>query len=630
MGLHTVAVFVDSDTDSPFVREALEAVRIDSYLDADAIVAAARNKGSGAIHPGYGFLAENAEFAESVIEAGIAWIGPSPESIAAMGDKIEAKKRAIDADVPVLASTDATDAFGSIGFPLLVKAAAGGGGKGMRIVESEDALDEAVSAARREALSGFGDDRVFAERYIPRSRHIEIQVLGDGHGNLVHLGERECSIQRRHQKIIEESPSPFVDPKTRQAMGAAALRLASAIGYRSAGTVEFLVDDETGEFFFLEVNTRLQVEHPVTEEVTGIDLVREQIRVAMGEPLSFDQASITATGHAIEARLYAEDPQNDFLPATGTVDAFDYVDTPSIRWDCGIEQGSLIGVEFDPMIAKVTATAPTRREATSALAHALETLVLGGVTTNRDFLANVLRSRAFVDGDTTTDFIERHAPALSLDLDARVERRFAVAAAMWLQHSNRVDADTLPSMPSGWRLGRLPAERVDLRTADREISVHYRPRRDGSFALGVDAEEEVALVHGWSPYDLDFEIDGHRNLVWVNRTDDRIHLTGPGGHVSFTLPPRFSPPRSELPGGTVAAPMPGKVIELRVNEGDTVEAGDVVAVLEAMKMENHLRAPEAGMVADLSVAVGDQIEKDARLMTIDSGSPSPDQDSSDD
>ncbi|MCP4221711.1 MAG: carbamoyl-phosphate synthase L chain ATP-binding protein, partial [Actinomycetia bacterium] len=411
MGLRTVAVFVDADTSAMYVEEADEAVRIDSYLNGDAIIGAAGATGAGAIHPGYGFLAENAEFANAVETAGITWIGPSADAIGAMGDKIAAKRLAIEASVPVLPSTADPDEFAGLGFPILIKAAAGGGGKGMRLVESPEELEGAIPAAKREALSGFGDDRIFAERYLARSRHIEIQILGDGHGGLVHLGERECSIQRRHQKVIEESPSPFIDENLRADMGAAALRLAAAIGYQSAGTVEFLVDDEQRDFHFLEVNTRLQVEHPVTEAVTGIDLVREQIRVAMGEPLGYTQDDLNLTGHAIEARLYAEDPSNDFLPATGTLEAFAPAPEPSVRWDTGVRAGSTIGIEFDPMIAKVIASGPTRPEAASALALALERLHIGGVVTNRDFLATVLRSLEFLAGETTTDFIERVKPA---------------------------------------------------------------------------------------------------------------------------------------------------------------------------------------------------------------------------
>jgi len=620
MGVRTVAVFVEADAEALFVQEADEAVRIDGYLDGDAILRAAEATGAGAIHPGYGFLAENAGFAASVTAAGLAWVGPSTDAITAMGDKIEAKKLAMDAEVPVLRSTDDPTQFASIGFPLLIKAAAGGGGKGMRIVEDEEGLEEAIQAAQREALSGFGDDRVFAERYVPRSRHIEIQILGDRHGNLLHLGERECSIQRRHQKVIEESPSPFVSDEMRTAMGGAALRLASALCYESAGTVEFLVDNDTGDYFFLEVNTRLQVEHPVTEEVTGIDLVREQLRVAMGEALGYTQDAITYSGHAMEARLYAEDPTNDFLPAIGTLEAFAPADEPPVRWDTGVGPGSVISVEFDPMIAKVIATGPTRPEAAATLALALERLHLGGTITNRDFLAATLRDEAFIAGDTTTDFIERVAPARSRELSSAEQTWLAVAAAMWMQGSNRSEARTLPSMPSGFRIGRLAPERIQLGLGDEEIVVHYRPNRDNSFRIGEVESEGDATVHAWAAEMLDLEFGGLRRRMRVTRAGDRIHLTGGSGGVSFDVVPRFSVPEPEVPGGAIAAPMPGKVIEIRVTVGDAVSAGQVVAVLEAMKMENHLRAAEDGIVTEIRAAVGDQVEKDALLMVIDDGS----------
>jgi propionyl-CoA carboxylase alpha chain len=433
MGLQCIAVFVDDDAGAPFVTDADHAVRLPpgGYLDPVAIIDAARRTGAQAIHPGYGFLAENAAFAAAVIDAGIVWVGPSPTVIRTMGDKLAAKRAATDAGVPTLPSSE-DPTGGDLPSPVLVKAAAGGGGKGMRIVTDESDLTEAVAAARREAASAFGDDRVFAERYVPASHHVEIQILGDADGGLVHLGERECSIQRRHQKIIEESPSSVVDPALREAMGTAALRLARAIGYQSAGTVEFLVDDGTHEFFFLEVNTRLQVEHPVTEAVTGIDLVREQLRIAAGETLGYGQADVRFSGHAIEARLYAEDPANGFLPATGMLAAFAPAAVPAVRWDAGVDAGSVVGVQFDPMLAKVIAHAPTRAEAAGRLAMALERLHLGGVRTNRDFLAATLRTPDFLDGNTTTDFIERVEPAADLVLDEEEARRIGVAAALWL------------------------------------------------------------------------------------------------------------------------------------------------------------------------------------------------------
>ncbi|MBA3642044.1 MAG: ATP-grasp domain-containing protein, partial [Acidobacteria bacterium] len=477
VGAEAVAVYSDADQDARHVRAADVAVRVgpppaaESYLRATAIIEAALATGAQAIHPGYGFLSENAAFARAVEAAGLVWVGPAPAVIEAMGDKLAAKRAAVDAGVPTLPSGD------DVGFPVLVKAAAGGGGKGMRIVTSAADLPEATAAAKREAASAFGDDTVFLERHVPRSRHVEIQILGDVYGTLVHLGERECSIQRRHQKIVEESPSPVVDAEMRAAMGDAALRLATAIGYQSTGTVEFLIDDETREFFFLEVNTRLQVEHPVTEEVTGIDLVREQLRVAAGEPLGWSQSDVTFSGHAIEVRLYAEDPAAGFLPSAGTVAVFEPAAEPAVRWESGVETGSVVGVDYDPMLAKVVAHAPTRAEAAGRLAVALERLHLGGLTTNRDFLAATLRHPAFLDGDTTTDFIERFDPARTLDLGDDELQRIATVAALWLQGANRAAASVLADAPSGWRNARLPDQRVALAYGERVLDVEYRSRR---------------------------------------------------------------------------------------------------------------------------------------------------------
>ena len=471
MGIRCVAVFVDADQDAPFVVDADEAVRLSTtYLDGAAIIAAALAAGADAIHPGYGFLSENAGFAASVINAGLTWVGPSPAVIEGMGDKLAAKRAAVAAAVPTLPSTEDADVADQLGYPLLVKAAAGGGGKGMRVVDRAEDLREAVASARREAAGAFGDDRVFLERYIAHARHIEIQILGDLHGALVHLGERECSIQRRHQKIIEESPSPMVDDAMRSAMGSAALRLAGAISYQSAGTVEFVVDDATSEFFFLEVNTRLQVEHPVTEAVTGIDLVREQLRIAGGEPLGYEQSDVSWTGHAIEARLYAEDAAHGFLPATGTLHAFEPAAQPVVRWDSGVVTGSVVSVAFDPMLAKVIAHAPTRTEAALRLASALQLLHIAGVTTNRHFLATSLRHPTFLAGELTTDFIDRVAPDAELVLDDAELQRTATAAALWMQNRNRV-RQRGALRPSKWL--------AQLASATRAGRVHCGRSHDG-------------------------------------------------------------------------------------------------------------------------------------------------------
>jgi propionyl-CoA carboxylase alpha chain len=428
MGIGSVAIYSEGDARAPFVQEADIAIALqgrsstDTYLDIDKVLDACRRSGADAVHPGYGFLSENARFAQAVIDAGLTWVGPSPAAIRGIGDKLAAKRVVKAVGVPALEAfeltpqADALAAAQRIGYPVLIKAAAGGGGRGMRVVQSPDALAQAVEGARREAAASFGDGTVFLERWLSHSRHVEIQILGDRHGNLVHLFERECSIQRRHQKIIEEAPSPALDAGLREAMGQAALAAARHIGYDSAGTAEFLVSGR--EFFFLEVNTRLQVEHPVTEAITGLDLVREQIRVAEGEPLGYAQADLKIGGHAIEARVCAENPAQDFLPTPGTVLVWEPAREDGVRYDSGVESGSEIGIEFDPMIAKVIAHAPTRREAAARLARALERTRIQGIVHNRDFLVAVLRSDAFLAGDTTTDFIERIAPAAQREPDA--------------------------------------------------------------------------------------------------------------------------------------------------------------------------------------------------------------------
>ena len=615
MGLRTVAVYVDADANAPFVTDADVAIRLPtSYLDGDAVLNAATISGVEALHPGYGFLSENAEFASKVEAAGITWIGPSTRVIAAMGDKLAAKQLAESAGVPVLPSSEDPKNAKAIGFPLIVKAAAGGGGKGMRVVSSAKELDEALAAARREALSAFGDDRIFIERYVARSRHVEIQILGDRHGQVVHLGERECSIQRRHQKLVEESPSTIVDDAMRSAMGSAALELARAIRYESAGTVEFLVDEETRAFYFLEVNTRLQVEHPVTEAVTGVDLVREQIRVAQGEHLGFEQDDVHFSGHAIEVRLCAEDPSIGFLPATGTLAAFEPPLEPAVRWESGVTSGSSVTVAFDPLLAKVIAHAPTRSEAAATLALALEGLHLGGVVTNRDFLAATLRNEHFLSGDTTTDFIERFDPPRGLVLSEDELRRAACAGALWLQGKHRANAAVLQQVPSGWRNARLPSQHQSLRFHNQVIDVHYRSRRDGTFDL---SEFGVARVFHWSETAIDVEINTHRANIRVTKSSAHLYVQTASGTAAFDIVPRFEIRHPELTPGGLNAPMPGLVLEVRVEVGQHVHAGETLMVMEAMKMEHVISAPRAGVVSEVLVVKNQQVDSGVTLLALE-------------
>ena len=619
MGIATVAVYADDDAAAPFVREAGQAVALrgvdsaDTYLDAAKVLAAARRTGADAVHPGYGFLSENAGFARAVIDAGLVWVGPAPDAIAAMGDKLAAKRLAIAAGVPTLPmATDPADAA-SVGYPLLVKASAGGGGKGMRIVTEPAALAEAVAAASREAQASFGDGTVFLERYVGRARHIEVQVLGDTGGAIVHLNERECLIQRRHQKVVEEAPSPVVDAATRARLGAAAVAAAAAVRYHNAGTVEFLYDDASGEFFFLEMNTRLQVEHPVTEAITGLDLVREQLRIAQGEPLGFTQDEVRLDGHAVEVRLYAEDPANGFLPAAGPVVVWEPAASPVVRYDSGVEAGSVVGTRFDPMLAKVIAHAPTRREAALKLALALERTRLGGLTTNRDFLVATLRHTAFLDGDTTTDFIERHAPATSRRPNDTELAHAAIAAALWQQARNRAAAGVLATLPSGFRNSVLPPQRFELAGG----AVAYARQRDGSFAVAIGDAAHTARLHAAGADHVDIDVDGHRFRAGVTRLDGRVLVDLPTGAVEVVLGERFPIPKAHGPAGGLVAPMPGKITDVRAAVGDAVAAGQVLVVMEAMKMEHHLSTTADGVVTEVCVAVGDQVDNGAVVLVVD-------------
>ena len=615
MGISCVAVYTEADTYSPFVRMADQSIKLsDTYLNGDEIINAAKQTGAEAIHPGYGFLSENAKFARAVQREGLIWVGPNSRVITSMGDKLKAKDIAEKAGVPTLPMTTDPQKVNTIGYPILIKAAAGGGGKGMRIVEDKKDLKEAIAGAQREAKTGFGDDRVFIERYVASSRHIEIQILGDSQGNVVHLGERECSIQRRHQKIIEESPSPRVDSEMRAAMGDAAIKLAKKLKYESAGTVEFLVDDKTGEFWFLEVNTRLQVEHPVTEEVTGKDLVYEQLRIARGEELGYSQDEITWKGSSIEARLYAEDPSNDFLPATGTLIAYESDANIDARWDTGIEQGSVVGTDFDPMLAKVITKGKTRVDAANKLALALESLHIGGVTTNRDFLVASLRSEDFLKGNTTSDFIEKSNPQRAVVLEGSSLENATSAAALWIQGQNRENANILKEIPTGWRNSRLPRQKITLSYLDNEVEVTYKANRDGSFAVN---EETTAKVINWTPSGIDIEINTSRFYSKITQDDDNIVVHGPWGDALFKILPRFTLPGSEVQAGGLIAPMPGKVIDLKVKVGSKVKKGDTLVILEAMKMEHQVKASEDGKVTKVLIKKDDQLENGALLMVVD-------------
>ena len=614
MGIKCVAVFVDADKDAPFVKMADEAIKLSSsYMDGSAIIDAAKQSGAEAIHPGYGFLSENAAFARKVKSNKLIWIGPSPHVIKVMGDKLKAKEIAEKSGVPTLPMTSNTKDVKKIGYPILIKAAAGGGGKGMRIVEKESELKDSIVSAKREALSGFGDDRIFIERYVEKSRHIEIQILGDEHGNVVHLGERECSIQRRHQKIIEESPSPRIDPFLREEMGQAAIKLAKKIKYCSAGTVEFLFDDKTDEFWFLEVNTRLQVEHPVTEEVTGIDLVAEQIKIARGDELEFAQDDIDWHGHAIEARLYAEDPGNNFLPEIGTLHAYDTSLASEVRWDSGVEEGSVIGTDFDPMLSKVISWAPNRIDAANKLARGLEKAHMGGVVTNRQFLISCLRNESFLNGNTTTDFVEREALETKKNLSVNELHQTSTAIALWLAQQNRVSDPVTGFMPGNWTNGRMPLQRVKLLFEQDEIEVKYKLNKDNFY----EVMGSICQIYHCDSFGIDIQIDSHRFYAHITEACSEIVINMPFGDINASVLPRFIEPGNDIPEGGLIAPMPGKVIDVKVKKGSKVKAGDTLVIIEAMKMEHSIKATETGKIAKVMIQLNDQVDNGATLLVLE-------------
>ena len=630
MGMSTVAVFSDPDGDAPHVRLADQAVRLPgaapaaTYLRGDLIIDAARRTGASAVHPGYGFLSENAGFARDCEAAGLIFVGPPSSAIEAMGSKLAAKELMARAGVPVLGG-EALDGGGReelhaaaerIGYPVLVKAAFGGGGRGMRIVREPGELEEAVDGARREAASAFGDGTVFLERWVDSPRHVEVQILGDSHGDAVHLFERECSIQRRHQKIVEESPSVAVDAGLRERIGAAAVAAARAIGYAGAGTVEFLLAPDGG-FHFLEVNTRLQVEHPVTEMVTGLDLVRLQLLVAQGAPLPDGVRTARITGHAIEVRLYAEDATAGFLPASGTLHRFRIPEVEGVRVDSGVEDGSVVGIHYDPMLAKVIAWAPTRLEAAQRLAAALAGAELHGVVTNRDLLVRILREPEFLAGRTDTGYLDRHDPAVlgAPPSDALTLRVHAVAAALAGQAARRAAAPVLRTIPSGWRNNPSALQEIDYDCGDRRVRVGYTT---DPLTVTVDGEElGGARAHAITAEHVDVELDGVRRRVRVHDAGGTVHVDSPLGATVLHEVDRLPEPESAAQTGSLRAPMPGGVVRVLVTAGDRVGEGQALVVLEAMKMEHTVHAPHAGVVAEIRVHVGLQVETGTVLAVVE-------------
>ena len=631
MGIETVAVYSDADADAPFVREADEAVPLggtspgESYLRADAVLAAAERVSADSVHPGYGFLSENASFAQRVIDAGLTWVGPPPRAIEAMGSKLAAREMMIEADVRVVPGADLTDlsddkllaVAGGLGLPVLVKASFGGGGRGMRLVREGDDLVAAVASARREAGSAFGADTVYLERYVDSPRHIEIQIIGDSHGTVVDLFERECSIQRRHQKIIEEAPSPYVTPELRRAMGDAAIAAARAVGYVGAGTVEFIVAP-TGEFFFLEMNTRLQVEHPVTEMITGIDLVRVQLLVAQGEALPDEVMRATMRGHAIEARLYAEDPEQDYLPSPGRMHRFRVPAVEGVRVDSAFDDDGMVSPHYDPMLAKIIAYAPTRREAAQKLAWALRRTQAHGVATNRELLVGVLEHDEFRDGAIDTHFLERHPPA-SLragHIDDDTVRMAAVAAAVAASDEAHRHTPVLRTVPSGWRNNPSQLHRRSYDSPMGELHVGYALDRGARFEVNGDVLRATSVV-SISNDRVVLLVEGVRRTFSVHLVGDDVFVDSPRGSLTLRAHPRFPQTIEKAAAGSLVAPMPGTVVSVEVQVGDEVVAGQLLAVLEAMKMEHQITAPVAGRVSAVLVTTRQTIDAGTVMVVVE-------------
>ncbi|MFE9326328.1 biotin carboxylase N-terminal domain-containing protein [Nocardia sp. NPDC052278] len=629
MGIRSVAVYSDADAQARHVREADTAVRLgpaparESYLDIKKVVAAAVRTGAKAVHPGYGFLSENAAFASALAEAGIVFLGPPAKAIEIMGDKIAAKNTVAAFDVPVvpgiarpgLTDAELIDAATDIGYPVLVKPSAGGGGKGMRLVEEPSALPAALASARREAASAFGDDTLFLERFVTRPRHIEVQILADQFGHVIHLGERECSLQRRHQKVIEEAPSPLLDAATRARIGAAACNTARSVDYVGAGTVEFIVSaDRPDEFFFMEMNTRLQVEHPVTELVTGIDLVECQVRVAAGQKLAVEQDELRLVGHAIEARVYAEDPGRGFLPTGGTVLDLSEPEGAGVRVDSGLRIGTVVGSDYDPMLSKVIVHAADRHTALAKLDRALSDTVLLGVTSNIEFLRFLLADPDVAAGKLDTGLLDRRVgdfqPAAVAD-----EEFIAAAAYHWLRHWPAAPSDPW-DIPSGWRIGTPAPTTIRLAGGDRTERVYLTGAPDAA-EVHLNTSESVSLTADFTDGRLVLTLDGLRREFRVAEHEGQLWVAGPSGIAVLREVAELN-----VRGGAehvgdaeIRSPMPGSVIAVPVANGATVAAGAPVVVVEAMKMEHTLTAPVAGTV-EVLVEPGAQVRLDQPLVRI--------------
>ena len=629
MGIRTIAVYADPDKEAPFVSHADLAVHLPgtdlsaTYLNTEKLLEAANRTGAQAIHPGYGFLSENAGFARACAEAGLIFIGPNPEAIDAMGSKSEAKKLMRSHKVPVIPGYEGKDqsvknlvkAATEIGFPVLLKAAAGGGGKGMRRVNSADQLEAGIEAAKREAKNAFGNDELIIEKYFDAARHIEFQIFGDQHGNALHLLERECSLQRRYQKIWEESPSPVLTLEKRKAMGDAAVRAAKALNYDNAGTVEFIYTDE-GDFYFLEVNTRLQVEHGVTERITGLDLVEMQIHSAEGHPLTLKQEDITANGYALELRLYAEDPELDFQPASGTVLHWEVPEQPAVRVDTAVKSGSVVSPFYDPMIAKFIHWDTHRHNTLRGMHYFLQRLLCVGLTTNQDFLLKLLENEGVQKGEYHTKFIESH-PELFGTPALAPEKKHLLAAAttLWLSQQRNQQRTVLHALPSGWRNSFYQYQQETLIAGEEEVKVEYRHTSPG-YQIRIDTGEYTASEVAATPDSLQMNWNGVRYTLRIFRDRQHLYIHHPGlGTHTLALKDRFPVKQSDAESGGYIAPMPAQVVKVMVEPGQSVEAEAPLVVLSSMKMENTIVAEEAGTIAEVFVEAGQNIEAGTVLLT---------------
>jgi acetyl/propionyl-CoA carboxylase alpha subunit len=635
MGIRTIAVFSDADQEAPFVGEADQAIRIgagdptESYLNIEKLITAARQSGAEAVHPGYGFLAENAAFARACQEAGLTWVGPHPEAIEAMGSKSRAKALMQQHQVPVIPGYQGEDQSQErltkeaqqMGFPVLLKAAAGGGGKGMRIVHEASALPEAIEGAQREAQSAFGDAELIIEKYIASGRHIEFQIFGDQQGNILHLLERECSLQRRYQKVMEETPSPVMDDSLRQRMGEAAVRAAQAIRYDNAGTVEFIYDEKSGDFYFLEINTRLQVEHPVTEAVTGLDLVQMQIESAMGQPLRLKQEQVQGRGYALELRLYAEDAGRDFMPVTGQVLNFEVPLVEGLRVESAVQSGSEVSIFYDPMIAKLIVWDETRASVHRKMRYVLRHLRCQGLTTNQAFLLQLLEQEEVLQGQYDTHFIGDKLRSLAHPpQDAAAEKLLALAATLFRWQQREGQRGLLRALPSGWRNSFYQPQQEKWEVKEKEITLSYR-YLGGTFEVYQEGEDtlQVRLAES-GKNSLRLEVGDRQHLFWLAHAGDQYFVQHEQwGQAPLRLLARFPSAEKQQEAGSYQAPMPSQVVKVLAVAGQEVTAGDALLVLSSMKMENTLRASSDGVVAEVFVQEGQQVAAGEELVRVEEG-----------